>query len=415
MLIRFIVENFRNFKNETAIEVFDNIPKKGFNILNTNVIFGANGCGKSNLIKAVAYAREVILRNSNKLKNEGFVGTNSQTTFKFEVLLEGVVYIYSFSFFKNKITDEYLGYLVDEKNGEWETIFERTKDKTIFNKGFVNKPNQAKALEVGDNQLILNKLNTVVLKKPNKTVQKVFKWFVELVILNKDTDFIKTNNDNFEFFKECLKSFDTGITDVVTKTEKDMSVEKYLYASVNHGLMTKQFVYIRKNNSLIKVFSGKRGFVIEKCFALHGKNKFRFQQESDGTNKLINILLAVLNPNKTVFIDDIDINLHDRTFKKLMELLTVYCKANKTQLIATVHNTDLFDVCDSSYKNVFDNPFEIMFINRYKEDVSEAHYLSEFKGKQRIENCKRGYLQGRYNSIPYLGRMDRLIDELKAN
>ena len=70
MLIRFIVKNFLSFKEETE---FNLLPGRGtrFNhhkydvggipILKLSAIYGANGSGKSNLIKAISTLRSIVI------------------------------------------------------------------------------------------------------------------------------------------------------------------------------------------------------------------------------------------------------------------------------------------------------------------------------------------------------------------
>ena len=73
MLISFGVENFLSIKNEQVLSlkagkgrafnkrVYQNTNLK---ILKFSSIFGANGSGKSNFVKAIAFARNYILNGS---------------------------------------------------------------------------------------------------------------------------------------------------------------------------------------------------------------------------------------------------------------------------------------------------------------------------------------------------------------
>jgi AAA15 family ATPase/GTPase len=71
MLIRFSVENFLSFKEESSLNMLATsdklhrhhlLPnKKKKPLLRTAALYGANGSGKSNLIKAMAFAQKLIL------------------------------------------------------------------------------------------------------------------------------------------------------------------------------------------------------------------------------------------------------------------------------------------------------------------------------------------------------------------
>ena len=72
MLVRFIVENFLSFKERQVFSMVaakhtrhpDHvITLKGKRILKGSFLFGANASGKSNFIKSINYAKQIILFN----------------------------------------------------------------------------------------------------------------------------------------------------------------------------------------------------------------------------------------------------------------------------------------------------------------------------------------------------------------
>src|SRR5947209_7811726 len=77
MLIQFTIENFMSFRDETtfsmlaasndqlhANHVIEDAVGKGKSVLRAAAIYGANAAGKSNLIQAVRFAKELILRGT---------------------------------------------------------------------------------------------------------------------------------------------------------------------------------------------------------------------------------------------------------------------------------------------------------------------------------------------------------------
>ncbi len=77
MLIRFTVENFLSFKERVE---FSMIPGKGrklshhlikrekpkdISVLKTGVLYGANAAGKSNVIKAIDFAKQLITKGTS--------------------------------------------------------------------------------------------------------------------------------------------------------------------------------------------------------------------------------------------------------------------------------------------------------------------------------------------------------------
>ena len=75
MLIRVVAENFRSYGQETEFNMlpssnvrrFDwhvHSRKKGADVLRTAVIYGANGAGKSGLIKAIGRLQDMVENGS---------------------------------------------------------------------------------------------------------------------------------------------------------------------------------------------------------------------------------------------------------------------------------------------------------------------------------------------------------------
>ena len=71
MLLRFKIKNFLSFYEETVFDMFPNIKREKFShhiytdmtvpLLKQSAIYGANGSGKSNFIKAIAFLREFVI------------------------------------------------------------------------------------------------------------------------------------------------------------------------------------------------------------------------------------------------------------------------------------------------------------------------------------------------------------------
>jgi len=80
MLIRFTVENFLSFNKRTDFNmiasdeirhshhVVKGISENEISLLRSSVIYGANASGKSNLMKAMAFAREFVVESVEKRK-----------------------------------------------------------------------------------------------------------------------------------------------------------------------------------------------------------------------------------------------------------------------------------------------------------------------------------------------------------
>ena len=76
MLVGFAVSNYKSFKDEQRISFEASkitrhkahvAIKRNKRILKSGLIFGANAGGKSNLVKAIRFSREIVLRGLDKV------------------------------------------------------------------------------------------------------------------------------------------------------------------------------------------------------------------------------------------------------------------------------------------------------------------------------------------------------------
>ncbi len=89
MLVQFKVSNFLSILEEQELSLFpsrvrgfkDHIYKTGANtlpdILKSALIYGANSSGKSNLVKAMAYSKNIIISNQKNI-NWSFTSAGSR-------------------------------------------------------------------------------------------------------------------------------------------------------------------------------------------------------------------------------------------------------------------------------------------------------------------------------------------------
>lgn len=205
MLIRYSIENFLSFNQRAE---FSMIPGRGslkanhrspavngVQALKASIILGANASGKSNLIKAIAFGRFMVVRGfpaNQMIDFQQFKldtkAENRNSRMEFEIQANGKNYAYGFVFNKLAIVEEWL-YEISKRSQK--AIFERDsgrKDKfTLDNLLKINPKEEDKqfinftAKGTPDNQLFLREL---IVRKVSENVNDikdiiaVYNWFL---------------------------------------------------------------------------------------------------------------------------------------------------------------------------------------------------------------------------------------------
>jgi AAA15 family ATPase/GTPase len=126
---------------------------------------------------------------------------------------------------------------------------------------------------------------------------------------------------------------------------------------------------------------------------------FNMARESAGTRRLLVLMDAAfraLNRGSPLIIDELDVSLHTQACEAIIAMFSLpELNPKGSQLIATTHNTNLL------------NPKllrrdEIWFTEKDPEGATQVYPLTDIRTRHG-DNLEKGYLQGRYGAVPYLG------------
>ncbi len=441
MLIRFVVENFKSFKEETEFNLLTgNIrkhpshvhhTKQGIDILPTSVIYGGNASGKSNLVKAIKVAREIIIvgtvskESSFQIEKYALESSyfNKPSKFEFEFKTAKNTYAYGFVIDYDRVIEEWL-YLISGKK----------EDKPLFirnNKNFEFKPLLTKKkteLEFLQNEVRGIRKNQLFLTESYRReigfFDDVLDWFQSLMIIfpqniifNRHTFY---NKELLDFTNQLLDIGDTNVSiDVrAVDAEKLVSANPKLreYIKNNFTLVKRNGIAFESEGGIIYSirFKSNENNTLEleaiKLMGIHQKSDSNFitfetHQESDGTQRLIDLsapLYLAIFKNRVVIIDEIDRSLHPLLSKKIIENFIEKRITNKGtgQLICTTHEDLLIDM------DVL-RPDEVWFVQKNDDGASELYPLSEFKIRYDID-VRKGYLNGRFGAIPNINEKAKI-------
>jgi len=123
-------------------------------------------------------------------------------------------------------------------------------------------------------------------------------------------------------------------------------------------------------------------------------------EESQGTQKLFKLLcpfIDVLVNGKVLFYDELEASLHPALVDELIHTFKNWKSEKNPQLIFSSHDTSLLDL------DLFRRD-QIWFAERNPGLCTTEYYsLVELKNVRKDDNIKKGYINGRYSTIPLKG------------
>jgi hypothetical protein len=439
MLIRFIVSNFLSFDEEREFNMLagslkshkHHVYKIGkIDVLKAAAIYGANGAGKSNLIKAIEFLQETVKANglSKSINDKKFKLSKSNESkpisFEIEISINKKLYSYGVSFNANTVTEEWLyesGVTIEDK-----LIFERKASKTgkpiIKLADKYQKTQKQKILIELMEESLLKSGELLLCKSQELKIDEIAavrnNIAYSIVIIHPGSKFqslipaLTTSKQFNSFANGLLQTFDTGVTELGIETidfekffgDEDEKLKKEIVSEIDSGLS----VLINTHSGSVLVTKEKGKYIVKKVIAHHlndeGKRVFfDLAQESDGTQRLLDFIPAfhgMLLDDVAFIIDEIDQSLHPALLKALVHKIMADGET-KGQLIFTTHESNLLDL------DIFRQD-EIWFAEKEKKSGSTQLYsLSEFKPRYDLD-IRKGYLKGRFGAIPFLAHLEDL-------
>lgn len=434
MLIRFTVENFLSFNELVDFNLIASEESrhshhvvKGktpdyLNLLRTSILYGANASGKSNLIRAMGFARDFIVHGVAKNRpinvkpfklDSSCSGKSSR--FEFEFYRQGRQYAYGFRVDKTQVHEEWLfeiGYEFDRP------IFERVGsnisfyfDHPFFRNISVEEKQQIgyEGRNIRPNLLFLTNCK----ERHIHSFQLIYQWFAENLIIifttSKNQALTPLAKLNIDFFNQVINFFDFGIhriqveeIDFENSTEIPAEVKEEIRADFPYGQETVQFISVSSRNYVIEEDQlGQLKALKLTSIRKDGSGNevaFEISEESEGTQRLMDFIpmLLGLSKDKVFVIDEIERSLHALLVGKLFDLILnheMFSEA-KSQLITSTHEVNLLDI-----KKLFRKD-EIWFVE--KNSVGETGLYSLANAEVDKLNLKEGYLGGNFGGIPFI-------------
>ena len=401
MIVNFSIQNFGSIKGkqtlsfeaDTSEHLEDTyvVHTAGKRLLKLALIYGANASGKTTVLKALDFLRDLVVNPKEKktdiLDFSPYLfdaNTPEQPTeLTIEFVYEGDCYHYEVAFMRQAVISEALYIDIFEKI----FVYSRTTDieeqltKISFGDRITLDKNSQQVLELNtlwNNTVLGGFLKTNVNLETFKQVVDWFRNYLKPIIAPQTelgryvTDKIDEKKIAKEEVLEILKKADFNISDIIIERRKDSIWE---IDSIN-------------------------------LFSEHTVNnisyKLPMEQESEGTKRFYGFagLLALLIKSPTVFpIDELESSLHPDLYTHF--LLSFLQNAKQSQLIATTHNRELLADRDIFRDDV------IWFTDKSKDCATELYSLADFDTST-IKNILNAYKIGKFSGVPRLS--DTFID-----
>jgi len=416
MITKFSVGNFLSFKDTISIDFTAEALKEQKEYLHTPFffnsdlkllksigIYGHNSHGKSNLLKAYSFFRNLIF-TSFKENKSGFdipifglntSNVNKPTTFEITFIIKDVKYRYGFEINKDKVVSEWLFNTLPKikenylfiRNGQ-EFNISKTWNKEEDNK--VEKQARPFALEP---ILLLSVLLSLKLTR----ILPIENWLGHNLIISSN-DFISlldtaaaiySKEEYRALILKFLRIADLGFTSIFDKIEK----RKEINPTWNEMFLNDVSASAIRDFKLYTghdIYSDDYSKIVEHIEFELVKN------ESSGSIKYFTIacfLSYAIKNSQLIWIDELDASLHTGLLSVMVQAYNED-SVNQTgsQLVFTTHNTVLLD------KKLRRDQFMVMNKNDYGESSLAKLYTSD-NPIRKDKSMEKEYRRGDYGGI----------------
>lgn len=426
MLIEFKFSNYRSFRDEGCLSMEATglrtkkrslIPCKPTELLPAAAIFGKNGGGKSNVIRAFWLGAQFI-RNAQRTQHENapvpvqpfLLNDDSMeepASFEYTYVRGGVKYIYGFSATRKSILREYLYHT---PKGQKALIFSREGQEFTFRENSARKLRELIQEAVNHNQLYFSVACTM-----NEPICKAaMGWFREDLFFSRDyadipEQLLMEYSEQPNMIKAITRyavEADIGVEDIRFEVENEELDENNLPDEMPEEIKNALTQFIKAlsaapNDSETTLKMGQmHATSLHRGLNRQGEHtlyQLSLAEESDGTKKLMAMAPAVeqaLERGGVLLVDELESGMHPILAAFLVsKFQSPDANPNHAQLIFTTHNLELLDE-ELLRKD------QIYFVDKDRDSgVSSLYSISEFSTPT-TENLRKGYLLGKYGATP---------------
>ncbi|WP_243478813.1 AAA family ATPase [Orrella daihaiensis] len=404
------------------------LAKYNTRVLPLAAIYGGNASGKTNFFKALNFVKTLVVKGTQPdsyLAVDGFrldeVSTDRPSHFALELLIDDIIYELSFTANRKVILEEKLVMITSTSE---RVLYERLGEAIRFDASLKKDQFLQFAFKgTRSNQLFLT--NSVSQKVNN--FRGVYDWFKDtLDLVAPDSrfepfeQFLDDSHPLYSTMNELLPQLDTGITHLGGEQIpfENIALPEAMKVMLQEEIKEGMTIRLMSDKNDRFVFTRKSGeLTAQKLVTFHPKAngalaKFEIRQESDGSQRVIDLLpafleLATPGSKKVFVIDELDRSLHTLLTRRLLQAYLASCSAgSRSQLLLTTHDVLLMDQ-DLLRRD------EMWIAERKSDGASILMSFAEYKDVRYDKDIRKSYLQGRLGGIPQLLLGEHLLKNTK--
>lgn len=428
MIVNFSVQNFRSIKEKVLLSfeattsddlaayyiINTSTNNKELKLLKLGLIYGANASGKTTIIQALDFLREIVIdpfeKKTDRFDFKPFLfdehTREENTFFSLEFIQNEMRYLYELELNENAVVNEKLYFYKPNKALVYSRSTELGKQLTTITFGGKITLNKEQKAYLEANTLWNNTVLGGFLKTNFESfeLQEAMNWFKFKLnpIITPKTNLIGIVSDKIEkgdIIKsnvvELLKKADFNIHDIIIK-KKALDIEPVLFEAISKYLSVSD-----KRLSGIKE-AGKNEtneIIFQHKYEDSKEYNLSYNVESAGTQRYYQFcgLLDLMIRNELIFsIDELESSLHPDLIKYF--LLTFLVNSKNSQLIATTHYRELL-----MERDIFRNDV-IWFTERKDDGSTDLFSLNDFDSSivRNTSSVYNAYKIGKLGARPNL-------------
>jgi AAA15 family ATPase/GTPase len=408
MFLEFSVENFRSIadrqtlsfvagkhRSEAAGEpAVDEPGFSGGKVLTSVVVYGANAAGKSNVIRALNAMMERVARSA-----EG--GASQIDRFRLDAAWSTKPSRFELSFMKDEVRYQY-GFALDGErvHEEWLLAYPKRAPQMWFER----RPGKGKMDIRFGPHLRGEKVRIAEMTRPDALflsvaaklnhpqLSEIQKWLDSRIIANRSQGFgplgtaraLESEPRMKALVHGMLRSADLGIAGATVRRHEKIP-------DARSG--AKFVVAASQKEEFFEILTEHRG--------ADGNPVYfdMLDDESEGTMRffeLVRPLADTLSRGGLLAIDELDQSLHPLLVRRLLTLFhDPVVNPHRAQLFFNTHDTTLLD------PKLFRRD-QVWFVEKDQGGKTRLYSLLQYSPRKE-EALQRGYLQGRYGAVPFIG------------